>query len=783
MAKINYLDFDLLFEGSKAGYRVRVLNSPAGQATARFTLPFSELELENFLLRVGRTRRGARRLESPEMEAARIFGGNLFKAVFGGDVQSCLRSSLNEARRKEAGLRIRLRLADAYDLVDLPWEYLYDSTLDRFLVLSVGTPIVRYLDLPERIQPLAVEPPLTVMVMISSPSDYPPLKVDQEWQKLKDSLNNLELRGQVNLVRMEEATLAALQRQIRRGDHHIFHYIGHGGYDEQAKDGLLILANEQGRGRPVSGHALGTLLHDEHTLRLAILNSCEGARTSRIDLFAGTAQSLVQQGIPAVVAMQFEITDKAAITFSQEFYTALTDGYPVEAAVAEARRAVFAQDNDVEWGTPVLYMRAPDGRIFDVERASAEDQLQTQVAALYGEAQVEIDRKDWATAVKKLQAVLALDPAHEEASIALRQARQWHKLETLYQRGLRHYHAGRWRQSLNFFSEVQEMRGSYKDVDSLVADINEIIAPPKHSPPKSRTWLLIGIPTTLVLFLIVCVGGYLALNYFLLGPAPTSGLPAAVLEATITRTPTPSFTPLPLTPTPSQTETDLTLTPSLTPTVPTRTLTPSPTISRTPRIVVTTPAAATLLRTSFENLSISNPDDITPFLFTGEFPGMYVWSYSEHPESTNWEVGTRSRTGNLALNAIPNGNPDTDLARTATTSISSALLDIVFNVSEYDMVSLKFWINSTSNPRIESVHSCDSSVRVYYKIDSGEWTSKSGICGQHKSEATGWRPLSLNFDVAGKSTIQFALEYELQNNPTADPTVYFYLDDLEVTAE
>ena len=82
MATITYLDFDLLFEGSEAGYRVRILNSPAGQATAEFTLPFAELELENFLLRVGRTRRGVRRLESPEMQAARAFGGRLFKAVF-----------------------------------------------------------------------------------------------------------------------------------------------------------------------------------------------------------------------------------------------------------------------------------------------------------------------------------------------------------------------------------------------------------------------------------------------------------------------------------------------------------------------------------------------------------------------------------------------------------------------------------------------------------------------------------------------------------------------------
>jgi len=96
---------------------------------------------------------------------------------------------------------------------------------------------------------------------------------------------------------------------------------------------------------------------------LAVLNACEGARTSRKDPFAGVAQSLMRQGLPAVVAMQFEITDSAAITFAHSFYTAIANGYPVDAALSEARKAIFTQGNELEWGTPVLYLRSPDGRI------------------------------------------------------------------------------------------------------------------------------------------------------------------------------------------------------------------------------------------------------------------------------------------------------------------------------------------------------------------------------------------------------------------------------------
>ena len=99
-----------------------------------------------------------------------------------------------------------------------------------------------------------------------------------------------------------------------------------------------------------------------------MLNACEGARSGASDPFAGMAQSLIQQGLPAVVAMQFEITDDAAIIFAHELYGAIADGYPLEAALAEARGAIRDEGNPTEWGTPVLYSRAPDGRLFDRSR-------------------------------------------------------------------------------------------------------------------------------------------------------------------------------------------------------------------------------------------------------------------------------------------------------------------------------------------------------------------------------------------------------------------------------
>ena len=410
---MTYRDFDLQVERTGTGLRARVLSSPAGTGEEEFTLPLSDVQLENFLLRVGRRRPAVRRAESSELQAAKAFGGALFESLFKGEVESRLRKSIEETRRLSQGLRIRLRLGDA-SLADLPWEYLYSSAVNRFTALSIQTPLVRYIDLPDPIGPITVTPPIRVLVMISSPTDYPRLDVEGEWRRLNESLTKLVASSQLAIDRLDDATLPALQKQLRRASYHIFHFIGHGEFDQSAQEGVLILNDDDNRGHRVGSQFLGMLLHDHQSLRVAVLNACEGARTSIQDRFAGSAQTLVQQGIPAVIAMQFEIEDEVAATFAQEFYGALSDGYPIDAAVTEARKAIFAAGHDVQWATPVLYLRAPDGRIFDMQRPvvrpAAAAEPQAQATDLIRDAGVALAHGRYQDALKHLRLAATHDP-------------------------------------------------------------------------------------------------------------------------------------------------------------------------------------------------------------------------------------------------------------------------------------------------------------------------------------------------------------------------------------
>jgi hypothetical protein len=60
------------------------------------------------------------------------------------------------------------------------------------------------------------------------------------------------------------------------------------------------------------------------------------------------AASLVERGIPSVIGMQSRITNTAAVTLAGRLYDALTDGFPVDVALAHAREAVWAVRYDIE---------------------------------------------------------------------------------------------------------------------------------------------------------------------------------------------------------------------------------------------------------------------------------------------------------------------------------------------------------------------------------------------------------------------------------------------------
>jgi len=368
---MDYHDFELKLRplGGKE-YQIDV-RSPSGEKVANVLFPFDELALESrlqaleiALLKSSGTRRDIR---FKEEESVEDFGKALFDMMLGGEVRDLYRRSRERARDEGRGLRLRLRV-EAPELASLPWEYMYDEGEGDFVCLSAETPVIRYMALAQPPPPLTIEPPIRVLGMVASPNDRAQLDVKREMERIDRATAGLRQEGRLHWEWLPGGGWRDLQRAMREGPWHVFHFVGHGGFDPASQEGILAMEGENGESFRISATQLGRLLADHHTLRLAVLNSCEGAKGSDTNIFSSTASVLMRRGVPAVVAMQYEITDRAAIEFSQVFYEDIARGLAVDTAVTEARKAIsMSLGKSLEWGTPVLYMRAPDGVLFNIE--------------------------------------------------------------------------------------------------------------------------------------------------------------------------------------------------------------------------------------------------------------------------------------------------------------------------------------------------------------------------------------------------------------------------------
>jgi CHAT domain-containing protein len=185
-----------------------------------------------------------------------------------------------------------------------------------------------------------------------------PLDLGAEAEVLRKALEPAIREGRVvlQMLREEEATRERLQEAMRTFTPHVFHFVGHGHYMADREKGALLLHSSTGP-RVMSDDYIVTLLH-EGGIQLALLNGCDTGRTSPTDAISGIASLLVLRGVPAVIATVRRVTDDAAILFSREFYRTFADGYSLEDAVTEARKALSVEQQD--WMAYALYVGTTD---------------------------------------------------------------------------------------------------------------------------------------------------------------------------------------------------------------------------------------------------------------------------------------------------------------------------------------------------------------------------------------------------------------------------------------
>ena len=458
-------------------YEVQV-DSPAGSATGTMRLDAEQIlgrrrELAASVLASAVTSRSSfETLERPVREV----GHTLFESLFAGRVYGRYTASLQEASRRGEPLRVVLRLR-APGLSGLPWEALFDPESGEYLCQR--EPLVRYVEAAQPSAPLSATGPLRILGMVAAPRDLPTLDTAEERRRLDDALGELADQGLVEMSWVEPGTWGALQTRLMSGPWHVLHVVGHGGVSPQG--GVLALEHETTHNAvEVSATRFARLLHACRPVpRLVVLNSCSSGESAADDVLSSTAAALVHSGISAAVAMQFAVTDPAALAFARGFYQALAHNIAVDEAVRLGRIAIDGtSEQTLEWVTPVVYLRTEDTRLFDLssrdtkssprrapETPPPEEEISREAAkyGLYVQALAAARNDEYDEAVALLDSVITLDPTYRDATQRREAVRRTQHLVAEYAAARAAEEAGEWEAARRGFAAVVELDRDYRD--------------------------------------------------------------------------------------------------------------------------------------------------------------------------------------------------------------------------------------------------------------------------------------------------------------------------------
>lgn len=388
---IRYHDLEIELDRNCSGEpEIRILRSTFDRPRAPFVFEQEDRkrieakvqEFDELLLKTGS--------ENRRRALAEDIGVELHQVLLPGEIGRTCERCLDALRDKE-GLRLRLSFGRDYDhaLGSLPWELACHPQTRRFISNDARFSVARYLDLGEHIQPLDVEPPLKILAVIASPDPatskefkYSRIGKETHRQALDEAIGRatyLQVRFLHEVVEGERTTLTAMRKELKDAEfagspYHAVHILCHGGFKNA--EGVLLFERPDGSEHLVTARELGRMMTPD--VRLVVLASCN---TGKIPIpriggrhpFSGVASALVAAGKPAVLAMQFTVSEAAAIAFSEALYRMVDENRPIDAAVTEGRLAIESAGSEgaLEWATPVLFLRAFDGKVLNLRQVGA----------------------------------------------------------------------------------------------------------------------------------------------------------------------------------------------------------------------------------------------------------------------------------------------------------------------------------------------------------------------------------------------------------------------------
>lgn len=304
---------------------------------------------------------------------AQQYGARLSQDLFSSPpVLAEFSSALSSAQTNNSALRLRLVISSRTpELHNLLWETLLNPLDQKPIGSNQNILFSRYLSSFDwrPVKPRKKEQ-LKALVVIANPSGLDsyrlaPVDAAGELERARSSLDPIPVTS------ITEATLPKMLQALQEGDYDILYLVAHGVL-YQGKP-AIFLCNEDGTVARTPGNQLPDRLKDlQQTPRLVVLASCQSSGTGETSSDKNSAANgvlsalgprLAEAGIPAVVAMQGNVTMKTIEGFMPVFFRELQRDGQIDRAMAAARSAVL--DRPDYW-MPALFMRLTSGRIWYV---------------------------------------------------------------------------------------------------------------------------------------------------------------------------------------------------------------------------------------------------------------------------------------------------------------------------------------------------------------------------------------------------------------------------------
>lgn len=309
------------------------------------SFPFSQEEIMTTI--------GKLEVDRLRMQDCVSFGIRLFDFVFRRSVRDLYREISAKAIRGKKKRKLRITIAtSAPELAVLPWETMCDTyprLLPSFLCHQPHIRLVRALRLFNRAsfeegKVLGDENGLRILTVTASPPGTAHIDVGMDERSLRFIVEKDRKLERIRLEVCKDATIVSLRKHLHAFRPHVVHLACHAGYDAEEDLGFVALnsSKDEQAAEHINAYRLATLMQEVTDIQLVFANTCLGARQQASSSFSGVAQCLHAMGIPNVVALQFQLTDRTAHAIVLNFYEyLLRDGLPVEDAVGQLRRQMF----------------------------------------------------------------------------------------------------------------------------------------------------------------------------------------------------------------------------------------------------------------------------------------------------------------------------------------------------------------------------------------------------------------------------------------------------------